>query len=633
MQSPKKRRTLGIILSAALIAAIALTGTFALILPNQHASNLFSGSGADANNPSVKLVDTFSKPVANWQVGRTNKNVSVLNDGSVPVFVKMKFKEYMDITAKIGLFKYWKVTENPAAPAIVSADENPSLFAIKDDPTKGDVFVVMPGDGSENAADVIAYFQGLGYVANKVAYFTEAINNQTGWFVVTEKGDKNGQYGRYAYAATGEGAAGTKTVLGTKPFANCYHYDKHDSDHECKECEYDVRKWDAAGGLDATSLAFMEYVSWILGDDVIFMADWLVGGTTFGGDTVAAKAAGAYWIIDTDGSIYWGQALQSGIETSKFMEQVELLKLPNGDFNYIIHIDMDASTDPRTDWTHPGSNIPSDVNRDVLDAWQPPEDVDHVFTLDGTAISEGVSQLTAELDDLDVTLNPFTSYSVVYVGIGSEASPVLVGGVPSGPLLAYAQGAWVEADARLHVDEIALRAFVEEQQGEPYASGTITIAVVAEYNDGAGVTENSYKLYTLFGGVIGPGIPGIWPVESITSTASDVWINMEDGFYPVQLTTMYTLGGRFASYSDVSANPDTSYTITAQNAAGASVVVENASQGAWVEVDGATGAHLRVTTALRQLTGIEYNNSISLTITISYKGFTRNVYILAGQPA
>jgi len=365
-KATSRRRRIGTALAILLIIAMLLIGTFAVILPSQHGSNVFKGNG-DPEVPSVKLVDTFNPAHAlNWRAPNPiNKNVTVLNDGDVPAFVKMQFKEYMDITDEIGTsFKYWQINPgNPSNPASVTESQGPNLFAIESDPIKGDVFVVYSAPKDANVATVKTYFESLGYVANDVAHFTELVNGQTGWFVVTEAGDRNGQYGRYAYAEVLSTEDGDTTVIGNASKATCYHYNVHDDDHLCQECLYDVRTWDASGGIGSTSEAFMTYVEWLLGDDVIYMADWLVGGTTLGGDPVAAKSAGEFWIIGDDGWIYWGIALPSGVSTSAFMEHVKLLIQPEGKFDYVIHIDMEACTDPRADW--PGED------EDILDAWQP----------------------------------------------------------------------------------------------------------------------------------------------------------------------------------------------------------------------------------------------------------------------
>jgi len=68
-------------------------------------------------------------------------------------------------------------------------------------------------------------------------------------------------------------------------------------------------------------------------------------------------------LVGEDGNVYWGAVLEAGVETSKFMEKAELLVQPNGDFYYVIHIDMQASTNPREDWP--------DFDGNILDAWQP----------------------------------------------------------------------------------------------------------------------------------------------------------------------------------------------------------------------------------------------------------------------
>jgi len=109
----------------------------------------------------------------------------------------------------------------------------------------------------------------------------------------------------------------------------------------------------------------MNYIRWLLGDDVIYMSDWLAGGSTLGGTAVTAKEAGPYWIVDIDGWVYWGEALMPDDTTSAFMEKVELLTQPDGNFYYVIHIELEGSTDARGDWGIFNNN------EDILDAWQP----------------------------------------------------------------------------------------------------------------------------------------------------------------------------------------------------------------------------------------------------------------------
>jgi len=92
-KSISRRRKLGIALSVILIIAMLLIGTFALILPSQHGSNVFTGRGDGELIPSVKLVDTYNPgDGANWIFDQwIPKRVSVFNDGDVPVFVKLHF--------------------------------------------------------------------------------------------------------------------------------------------------------------------------------------------------------------------------------------------------------------------------------------------------------------------------------------------------------------------------------------------------------------------------------------------------------------------------------------------------------------------------------------------------------------
>jgi hypothetical protein len=110
-------------------------------------------------------------------------------------------------------------------------------------------------------------------------------------------------------------------------------HEKHD-DIPNAECAYPVHSWH---GVDLTDVraqpAGDEYIRWILGTDVVLLSEW---------DGVP----GPFWIIDDrdilDPWVYWGQALQPGEETSKFMEAVELIKQPNGDFYYAIHVELQA---------------------------------------------------------------------------------------------------------------------------------------------------------------------------------------------------------------------------------------------------------------------------------------------------
>lgn len=379
-RNPKHRKIAGI-LAAILAVAILATGTLAVVLPFQHKSNEFDATGGidpTCIDPDVTLWDEFEPEDAkDWQAGPQNaidKVVYVENTGSVPVYVKIQLKEYMEIFEKEfdgTLLPMWKVSANPLAPTMVNEAGKPSLFGII---PNSDLWAVVkagdmakdgttPIDATANAANIAnvkALFQDMGFEANTVAYFTEAISGQEGWFVVTEKGEKNGQYGRYAWADDGtERVTINKNVIGTKPKAgaptpNVPNYGLHERN---AECNYDVRKWNKSGGIDSVDKAFMSWVSWMLGEDVIYMADWLAGTASVdnGTTTIPAGEAGPYWIIDTDGWIYWGEAIAVGDTTSDFLQKVSLNKQPTGDMYYVIHIDMEACTEPMTDW--PGAPI------------------------------------------------------------------------------------------------------------------------------------------------------------------------------------------------------------------------------------------------------------------------------------
>lgn len=76
-----------------------------------------------------------------------------------------------------------------------------------------------------------------------------------------------------------------------------------------------------------------EAVSTIEGD-VISMDDWIDAGSV----------AGDYWVYDEDGWIYWANGLAPQTATSLLVDSIRMVKTPDVDYHYGLHVVMQAAT-------------------------------------------------------------------------------------------------------------------------------------------------------------------------------------------------------------------------------------------------------------------------------------------------
>jgi hypothetical protein len=270
------------------------------------------------------------------------KQVSVKNtgltDGSYSeVYVRIQLKEYFEIIPmKIESDGYRYMVDNTGK------------------------FIIYPTE-----ADALAAYEG-----HTVTELTDAVSGEHGWFVRTQGGDNDGQYGREVYTTYELDYSEIQHLVGTTredADADALHNTKPNG-----ECTYPIHFWDDISNLNNVYAQpnAENYVKWNLGGvvngnpTVMLMTDWISAGS----QPVAA------WIIDdrdkTDFAtgegpwIYWGQLLQPGEETADFLKTIELLQQPDGEFYYAIHVEMEAVSldemlrtdvdgegNPKTQWT------------------------------------------------------------------------------------------------------------------------------------------------------------------------------------------------------------------------------------------------------------------------------------------
>jgi len=300
----KFKKRASAVTAALLVIALLLTGTYAYIALGQHDSNEAMGSGTKYD---ATLNEEYEPPT-DWKVSdpAVSKKINVTNTGLTDgtygdVYIRVQLREYMEI-APISYVYY-----------DVNNDGTPDLYMTNPDGS----YVIFDTQTDAQTA----------YPGHTVAELTDAVSGQTGWFVQTQAGDMNGQYGKYVIKEFTSGTAGSLVSGVTRATDADYGEEGHNG-----ECDYTLHVWDEnVTGYSDTEL-FLAYVKWTLGDDVITIDEW--DGTSM-----------AKWIIDTsseDGWIYWGEALAPGVTTSNLLEAIQLIQQPDGTFYYVIHSDMEA---------------------------------------------------------------------------------------------------------------------------------------------------------------------------------------------------------------------------------------------------------------------------------------------------
>jgi hypothetical protein len=313
-RSPKKKAAAAT--AAVLAVLLALGGTYMWQDFTQHKTG--EASGGDLSKYSVRLIENFQEKT-DWKTtdDALTKEISVKNTGGAgysDVYVRIQLKEYMDMTPMI--------VEKTAERYLVNSSGN---FLTYD--TQDAALSAHPG------ATVTQLTDAVGGITDK-------------WFVQTQAGDDNGQYGDYV--TTVYEAGETTYVVGDESMKDARNdaSEKHNvvaSGEEATrnaECDYPARNWEE----DADNSS-ADYIEWLLNTEKIEkLSDW-------DGDPVAK------WIIDdrvlseddgvdggriADAWIYWGIALTPGTETDDFIKSITLTEQPDGAFYYAIHTELEA---------------------------------------------------------------------------------------------------------------------------------------------------------------------------------------------------------------------------------------------------------------------------------------------------
>ena len=313
--------------AAVLLALItAFSGVFAWRDYRQHKTNQAGGLQPKYD---VTLVENFAED-KDWKIqdGALTKEVSVLNNGDAEegfeeVYVRIQLKEYMDfkpMETEITTDRYMIDTEGKF------------------------IFYACSAASSSNQTAAIAYFNGRSetsgaVTASDLTFLTDAAGKVTGYFLKTQIDDVNGVYGKHVYTKYDLGDM--EWLVGDESLLNAYiEGNTPHSAHNARpnaECGYPVHEW---AGTDLEEVLAQPgadlYIKWLLGDDVVLYSEWAATGAE----------AGPFWIIDDrangNGYVYWGEALQPGDSTALFLEAIEMIEKPEGDFNYRLHVELDA---------------------------------------------------------------------------------------------------------------------------------------------------------------------------------------------------------------------------------------------------------------------------------------------------
>lgn len=346
IKSTRFTKIFALITVVALATAILIGGTYALQDFNQHKTNIL---GNVKKNIDVTLNETFNRD-DDWIEGETApKKVSVSNltTAKEPVFVRLALKEYMDIMHT--KYEY----------AMDGAGLRYRFLTFTADSTnpvgkKGE-FVAFP---SQAAAETWA--NANGWAGRVVGSFTNGLDPNAAvkdkWYIWTQFGDKDGQYGKYLVTGiVGDPITGVTNPDGVELVAGKdYWTDMPESS--------DVGEFASENGDDfeylnfarylwvdqslafnpATHAKVREYVKMVFGADVITLSEWKDPAGAYKGLPVAK------WIYDdTAGTaepyVYWGQPLLPGNNTTNFLEGVTLIKQPEEvEFHYAIRVDMES---------------------------------------------------------------------------------------------------------------------------------------------------------------------------------------------------------------------------------------------------------------------------------------------------
>ena len=354
--------------SLVLMAALLIGATFAWVDNHQHRLNPTRGG----EFVDVTLNDNFNPP-DRWGMGNAlqTKQVSVTNpersaDGvetTDMVFVRLQFREFFQRFVMAPVFY---------------APDVPFLFAAH----------------ATGGAGVIGHFmtyaeatvQGLNYLPVRVLRNTTtgaitwdrdtnadpaaapAGTELVGVFAQTQNAEiRNGIYGKIMYVGQGneifyDASQGTPPVMQPIDWAGTTNV-PHVGGTHCHEgnqlaCLYHVYRWGTENITSGTANT-RDYVQWNLGADVMTMQEWLAAPTP----------PTSVWVIDpADGWAYWVAPIMPGQTTANIMESIQLLQMPGANFDYHIHIHLEAVIASTLDTWRATASTGGNTIIDVLDS-------------------------------------------------------------------------------------------------------------------------------------------------------------------------------------------------------------------------------------------------------------------------
>lgn len=290
----RTRKTISAAIAIVCAIAITLTGTFAWQSISQTALNETAGEA----NPGGRLHDDFNG---------TNKDIYVENftnpdDGGMPIYVRVRLDEYMEIGAEAGM----KAADG-------SFDENRSADSVIAGAKINDVSTWkthIPGDSTDEFHTYWDWAMGGSTVfmptfnKNKDSLSADINGTYEG---LTEGDDVH--YDDYQVYTAGQ------TVTDDE----VYDFDNNDID------EGD----NAVDGVNIKTVANVTHTAReTLTGTVMTMAEWIAAGSH----------PGPYWVYDTDGWAYWAQALEPGEATGLLLDGIEMTNKPGDNWYYAINV-------------------------------------------------------------------------------------------------------------------------------------------------------------------------------------------------------------------------------------------------------------------------------------------------------
>ncbi len=309
-----RKKLLTSVVALGTAAVLALGGTFAWQGLNQTALN----EGSDIVNPGGRLHDDFDG---------TNKDVYVENftdpdQGGEDIYARIRLEEYFEIIMNKGVEGAETSNVLLGSKDTVDGETTYTYELYKfEDTNKND-------DGSFKAAvtaDGNSYWNWAVGGSDEVYYMPTFNKNKD-----SLAADTNGNYV--------DAVGGISSRDGTQ-YENYVQYAAGESKTATEIYDGDTNTLDEVG-TDFENLAnYAENIVTVEGvtheaklleetTALVSMADWLAGD----------RAAGNYWVYDTDGWVYWANPIKAGETTGRLLDGIALAGVMDDTWYYAINV-------------------------------------------------------------------------------------------------------------------------------------------------------------------------------------------------------------------------------------------------------------------------------------------------------